>query len=364
MKKIVIDALGVRLAKSGLSVYSTEVLVRILRQLESVHVEIILHESVLRNDEFVSQINRGNVRIVGSRCNAIGLCRELFFINYFFKNTVDAVYILSSYLPVIAPYDKSIVTIHDIKNFRDKSYIGGLLKHLVIKGLLWHTMRNSSKIITVSNFTKDDILSIGYCAADKLVVAYEGSGIDSSKHENVKPVVNQPYFLAVGVNRPHKNYPNLIEAFTKFNSLHDAGNKFKLIIVGANTETLNVDDFDDVLPLSYVSDEKLASLYKYCYAFVLVSLYEGFCIPLVEAMNFSKPIITSSITATLEVAGDAAILVEPSSKDQIADALLKLSNDDKCVIELSANSKKRSKIFNWNNTADVVSSVLLEAIDY
>ncbi|MCI5059338.1 MAG: glycosyltransferase family 4 protein [Flavobacteriales bacterium] len=178
----------------------------------------------------------------------------------------------------------------------------------------------------------------------------------------------KPYCLFVGTLEPRKNLANLLMAYSKLPE--SSKSKIMLLIAGdtgwgdVNLESLikNLNLSSYVKLLGFVDEPTLATLYAYARFLVLPSLYEGFGLPLVEAMTYSLPVLTSNNSAMIEIAGNAGVLVDPLDKESIKQGLIQLINDDKLYNVLSQNAKENVRRFNWQFSANQLLTVFKEAI--
>ncbi|MFV3197320.1 glycosyltransferase family 4 protein, partial [Klebsiella pneumoniae] len=168
----------------------------------------------------------------------------------------------------------------------------------------------------------------------------------------------KPYFLIVGNRKKHKNEISSLKAFKLLKT-----DEYKVLITGSaspelmdyiNNESLN----DNVHFIGPQTDSELASLYKGAAALVFPSLYEGFGLPVVEAMSCGSPVITSNVSSLPEISGDAAILVNPLDINEIASAMNSIINDNSLKSELIEKGYKVSKHYNW----DIVRAKVKDAI--
>lgn len=199
----------------------------------------------------------------------------------------------------------------------------------------------AARIACVSEYTKQDIIRSFGIAPDKIDVVYNGANemyipLDAN---TIKQTQNQysnscPYFLFVGALHPRKNIVNLFKAFDAFKKSFNSN--FKLVIVGAkmwktseieNTYN-NMEYKNEVVFTGHLHSDKLKYIYASAHALVYVPYFEGFGIPIVEAMYCDVAVITSNITSMPEVSEDAALLVNPFSVDDIKNAMLKLVKDE------------------------------------
>ncbi len=190
-----------------------------------------------------------------------------------------------------------------------------------------------------------------------------GNGVDDAYSPNAEAYSpGYPYLLCVSNRKAHKNEPMLIRAFAQA----QIDSNIRLLFTGKATEEL--DELISSLGLEsrvsfygFVEEEQLPSLYKGALALVFPSLYEGFGLPVIESMACGTPVITSNCTSLPEVAGDAALLVDPSSPASISSAIEKLVSDIDLQESLTQRGLDQAKKFTWDLTAQRVESVLLDA---
>ena len=224
--------------------------------------------------------------------------------------------------------------------------------------------KKASRIVTVSEYSKNDISN--YYGVNKSKIDLSLNGVNSVFHPigltdqiatRKKYSYGNDYFLFVGALHPRKNIKRLLLAFDKFKSKTKSKNK--LLIVGAkmwwNDELKsafeNLTHKEEVIFTGRKSLEELQMLYASAQAFCFAPYFEGFGIPIVEAMKCACPVITSNCTAMPEVAGDAAILVDPYNIDEISEAMVNIEKDSVLRAELSEKGLIHSQSFNWNKTA-------------
>ncbi len=225
--------------------------------------------------------------------------------------------------------------------------------------------RKANRIATVSEFSKNDIATHYKIDASKIDVVYNGCNESYMPvNEEIKLKTkktfskNCDYFLFVGSLHPRKNISRLFEAFDKFKD--KASNDIKLVIVGEKyrwtTEIkktyLNMKFKQDVLFTGRLSTDKLKNVLGSAMAMTYVPYFEGFGIPILEAMNCDTPVITSNLTSMPEVAKEAALLVDPFSVDSISSAMVLIYQDKNLRNNLIEKGRKRKLDFSWNKTAN------------
>lgn len=239
-----------------------------------------------------------------------------------------------------------------------------------------YSVRNASKIFTISNASRDDIIKEYKVKADTVVVTYPGIKPESQgmnqklnkKELNEKFSISDKYILFVGTLQPRKNIERLIEAFSL---VAKRQKDTQLVIVGkkgwlyedilAAPRKFGVEK--DVIFLDFVSDEDLPSLYKYAQVFILPSLYEGFGLPVVEAMRYGCPVITSNVSSLPEAGGNAALYVDPLDVADIAEKLEKVITSPKIREEMVTKGYTHIKQFSWEKAAQETLSILVEMVE-
>ncbi len=230
----------------------------------------------------------------------------------------------------------------------------------VLSSVVPKSIRQAAHVITVSNAARREIIDHYRVAEEKISAIPNGPGrgaapltLEEARLELSKLGLNpeRPFVLTVGNLQPRKNLPRLIQAF------HQLKRNLDLVIVGPQhyraEEVLQAARSDEqhIHFTGYVSDRQLAACYRCSTAFVLPSLYEGFGLPAIEAMAHSIPIACSNAGALPEVCGDAAVMFDPLSVDDMATALDRVINDGALREKLVQAGKARAAEFSWASTA-------------
>ena len=225
----------------------------------------------------------------------------------------------------------------------------------------------ANRIVTVSNYSKLDISKTYDVNKAKIDVSLNGVNslfhpIELSEQINIQKQYSQgkEYFLFVGALHPRKNIKRLLVAFDLFKT--ETNSKNKLLIVGAkmwwNRELKeafeNLTHKDEVFFTGRKSLPELKLIYASAQAFCFVPYFEGFGIPILEAMRCGCPVITSNCTAMPEVAGEAAILVNPFNIEDIKNAMIIVEKDNDLRVKLSKKGLIHSQNFSWNKTANAL----------
>lgn len=254
------------------------------------------------------------------------------------------------------PVDKGVKTItivHDLVYLRYPKTVHQKIL-AVQKRRLDLVKKEVNTIITDSQATKKDLIDLLHIKPEKIHVIYPAVEIlaKTMTTDYELPTANK-YILSVGKQEPRKNIPRLVRAFLKAN-LKDVD----LLIVGPKgwkTESSLTTDYE--LPttikfLGFVPDHKLYSLYKSALFFVYPSLYEGFGYPVIEAMSLGCPVATSNTSSLKEISEESAIMFDPTSEDQIKDAIVKLAGDKKLQKDFAEKGKNKSTEYTLKNFAN------------
>ncbi len=265
---------------------------------------------------------------------------------------------------------KSVWTVHDLAIYDHPEWFpGGLRQWFSTRVTVPRSIRRAEKLIAPSESTKRDIIRIFNVPDGKIRVVYEGkpdaiaSEIKQPRSTNYQlPPTN--YFLFIGTIEPRKNLVRLIDAFSHFEALLRSGGvpRYRLILAGANgwnndeifmaIERANLKlGKGSVQYLGYVSEEEKISLLQNAIAFVWPSLYEGFGLPVLEAMAIGVPVITSKVSSIPEITGDAALLVNPENISEIVGAMERIAEDVAFREQLKTRGANRAKEFTWEKAA-------------
>jgi len=259
---------------------------------------------------------------------------------------------------------KKVVTIHDISVVKGEGFWTDQFREMVLSRYKKYTNGGADAIITPSEYTKSDICD--YYGVDTSRVTAIHHGItddfqilqDTQVDSRLKKLgINSPYILNVSAIQERKNMVRLIEAFDLF--LKTAENpETKLVLCGKPTygakrvfetiEKLNLSK--KVVVLGYIETESLVALYNGAMMLCFPSLYEGFGVPIIEAFACGCPVVTSNCTSMPEIAGDAGIIVEPTSVEDIAYAMKEMAKPERKE-HFSQLALERSKLFSYETTA-------------
>ena len=225
--------------------------------------------------------------------------------------------------------------------------------------------KRADHIVAVSEFTRQDIIKIYDLIPNKVTVGHNASpkGFKPS-NSNEQLIIRDrltggnPYFIYVGSLHPRKNVVNLIKAFDIFKKQNHTNHK--LVLVGRmawkNEELQEVfattEHKDDIIFTGHVSNDDLPKYLASAEALTYVSVFEGFGIPILEGMSSGTPVITSNVSSMPEVAGNAALLIDPHDPTSIATGMQRIICEPKLRDSLIAKGYERVKVFSWKKTAD------------
>ncbi len=236
--------------------------------------------------------------------------------------------------------------------------------------------KKAERIATVSEFSKQDIIKQYGIQEDIIDVVYNGVNdlyqpVNEDKKKEARDLFTngKPYFIFVSALLPRKNITTLFKAFDKFKK--GFSSEIKLLVVGEKkwwTNKMqhafkNMQYKDDVIFYGRLSPEKLLLAVGSALGLTYVSYFEGFGLPIVEAFKCETAVITSNVTSMPEIAGDAALLIDPFSVDSICDALTKIAKDENLRKDLINKGKERAKIFDWKKSADQLWKSIEKAVD-
>jgi glycosyltransferase involved in cell wall biosynthesis len=267
----------------------------------------------------------------------------------------------------VYPFKKSlkILNIYDLTFIKYPEYVDSVVKEyiqIVKKCLTWTDL-----VITISESIKQDIIEYLNVAPEKVYVTPLASRYENSYLNEIDIIslalsfpqycFNKPYLLFVSTIEPRKNINTLITAFNllkqKYKIPHD------LVLIGQKGwnytpifEAIAISPYQqDIYHLDYLSDQLVAMFYAKADVFVYPSHYEGFGLPILEAMIFEAPVVTSNVSSMPEVAGDAALLVDPNDPEQLSESILRVISDLNLRNELIKKGRERAKSFSWEKTA-------------
>ena len=261
---------------------------------------------------------------------------------------------------------KVIITIYDTVFFSAPETMGDMKAISEYK----YAAERSDLIITISESAKSDIIK--HFNVDEKKIKIVTPGIDLEKYsynyndielENIRKKYKLPekYILYLGTIEPRKNIERIVKAFKKYKK--EFNDDLKLVIVGKkgwkyeNIMKLIESMGTDIMITGYIDEEDKIPIYKFAQIFVFPSLYEGFGMPVLEAMASGTPVITSNISSMPEVAGNAGILIDPFNENEIFEAYKKILLDKKLQRKMIQKGLEQAKKFQWKKSVEILEQI-------
>ena len=291
----------------------------------------------------------------------IGLSKEMK------KNPIDVLFIGAHSVPFIHP-ENTVVTIHGLEyKYCPENY--SLRERIMLEFNTLISVKWSKRIIVPSESTKRDLIRFYKVDSEKIRVIYHGVSsikypVLSIKHNNRKSFD----ILFIGRLEKRKNLVNLIKAFELFKTRYTLHvTRYMLTIVGKEgfgfkeiKSMINQSLYkDDIIIKHYVSEEEKKELYQKAGLFVMISFYEGFGLPILEAISCGVPVICSNVSSLPEIAGEAGLLVDPNDIKQIAEAFEKIICKEDLKNDMIKKGFENVKRFNWEKCVRETMDVLL-----
>jgi len=264
---------------------------------------------------------------------------------------VDLLHSTAGFSPVVTDVP-TVLTIHDISPITHPEWFSWGYAALY-RALTPLALRSVDHVVTISEFSRSEITETYPRTNGKVSTVH--NGFTPIPEDDVAPVDGldeERYLLFVGSLNPRKNLTRLLDAYERYRQRVD--DPLPLVLAGARRDVFAAVDrppIADVRALGFVPDAQRNWLYHHATALVFPSLYEGFGLPIVEAMDCGTPVLTSNVGAMAEVAGDAAVLVDPTDTDDIAAGIERVATDDALRRALVESGRDRVDAFTWASTA-------------
>ncbi|MEK9152950.1 MAG: glycosyltransferase family 1 protein [Patescibacteria group bacterium] len=283
------------------------------------------------------------------------------------KRPPDLLFVPAHTLPVILP-KHSINTIHDV-GFAARPEFYSPSERRQQTAATRRAVRRASRILTVSEFSKNELLRRFGAKPEKIEVT--PLGYDAERFHRIEDRGElrrvladygfaQPYFLCVGRLESKKNLAGLLKAFRNFKTHRGAGDPVKLVLVGkrglgyqaAMAEIALLPVAESVIELGYIAPEHMAHIYSGAVALLFPTWYEGFGLPVLEAWACGTPVIVSKAASLPEVCGSACQFVDPSNGETITNAMDQILTEQNMSVRLAALGSQRVGNFSWKKTAE------------
>jgi glycosyltransferase involved in cell wall biosynthesis len=324
------------------------------------------HQFVLLGDPAcLERYANGRTEIVPFQEPIYSVREQIRFPRRVLRNT--GVLLCPHYNIPLTTFPRVVVIVHDLAHLVLPQFFGERAKRLYAYFFFYVMLRNAVRIITPSEFTRNEILKHLPIAADRLVTIPNGPGrsfirsVDSSIDRLRRLDVVSPYILAVGNMKPHKNLQVLLEAFCI--ARQQMGDpKLKLVITGKSTETRETQfrfpgwsrerlEAENVVLTGYVPDEDMPGLYGNASLYVTASLYEGFGLTPLEALRFGTLPLVADAAALSEVVADPDLRFDPKDPKDLASKILMLMNKPELLHQKLLEQRERMRQFSWDSTA-------------
>ena len=343
-----------------------------IKMINSLPTEV-KYELVIRfsSNEYVAKIKQnGVIRLFGGK-NFRGKASLLNFINkpYSIRSLKSGDYDIyhkthyDTYGHKYANDKKIIVTIHDMNCFKIPHYYNSKYVNNIKKLQKVSTLR-ADKIIAVSDNTKNDLCEYLGISENKITTIYHGIDIATNNNTD-RSVFNYPYLLFVGARYSYKNFDNLVRVFKNISAKYTdlflicTGNSFTL------KEQKMIHDFNlhnKIIHIS-ASEEMMNNLYSNAELFIYPSYYEGFGMPLLEAMSCACPVACSNTSCFPEIAHNAAVYFDPHSIDNMTETVFMVLSDNVLKEKMKKNGIEQVKLFSWKKCASAHLNVYSEIME-
>lgn len=339
------------LGRGGIAQYTYNLVKNLLLEDRENHYVLFFETKISQKlKKIIEQKNCSVKYFPLKRCKFLPLIHSHFIVSQFLnKQRMDVYHSPTGSLP-LGYRGQSIITIHDLAIYKHPEWFP-LYQWFSKKVVVPYSLKRAGKIIAVSKNTKQDIIKIFHISPPKIKVIYEGGLSFPAKQEEWE---TKDYILFIGTLEPRKNLGRLIKAFGLYRKRYSKARE-KLVIVGgegwkfkpiyALVEELGLQK--EIKFLGYVSEKRKIELLKQAKVFVFPSLYEGFGLPILEAMGLDVPVICANGSALNEIAGDAAFFVDPQNTHSILQGLVKVLSNKALRDNLRKKGLIRTQLFSW-----------------
>jgi len=361
--KVGIDArFSLRQPRRGIGTYSMHLLTSLVAIAK--HIDFIIY--IDRDDVEGVLPSLPNIKIRKLKPSVYPLWEQFVLPIAVLRDKLDLLHTLGNTAPLWMPArTKLILSLMDVMFLQSGEFIPVPTTFYQRLGRIYRSWvaptnaRCSSAVITISNFSRQDILHlIPYLAPEKVVPIHLSCDPHFSLKKGLKPIAaDRSYLLCLGAEDPRKNTLRIVQCYLNALQNYDIdqdlvicgyarweGSPSHLLVQAANAEAR-------VRFLPFISTDDLIVLYQQATALLYISLYEGFGIPILEAFTSGCPVIASNSTSIPEVGGDAAIYVDPTNTSAIEEAIVRLCNDSLLQSDLRRRGYVRAKCFSWEKVA-------------
>lgn len=357
MYKILVSAMGYDSGKSGISEYMRSTIAELAK---SNQVAVL----ILKKELKVFPADMPNVKIISYPDSLakpiINMLWHLFILPFRFNfKDYDFVFLPAGNRRLFCFYPiKTLVTMHDLSQYHIEGKYDRF-RVFYVKKLIPHFLKKAHKIFSISNSTKIDLLNYYKTPEEKIVINYNGFNSDRYKAVNAsaeseKRLFEKKYILYVArIEHPGKNHMNLIKAYEMLSE--NIKNEYQLVFAGSfwNGGEVVKDyvqkskDAENIKFMGFVEDKIMPGLYRNASLYAFPSFYEGFGIPILEAMSTGVPVVCSNTSSLPEVGGDAVYTFDPANTSDIRDKIKFVLENPKVKDEMVKKGFARAKEFSW-----------------
>ncbi len=348
-------AIDARIVNSSTGRY-IERLLTYLESLDSPHEFSIL---VQKKDQDYWKPTKSNFRVVIADYHQYTFAEQIGFYFFLRKLNADLVHFCMPQQPLLYR-GRAVTTVHDLNLIRITENEGMpwpilKTKQAIFSFLLRTVVKRSARIITPTEYTRNDLLSFQQLPKEKVIVTYESADLVGETEDPVEQCIGKQFLLVVGRAETYKNQRGAIEAHQLLLIAHP---ELQLVIVGKRDQTSQEleewtlrEGYRNIIFYGFASDEQLAWLYNHCSVYVFPSFMEGFGLPGLEAMKHGAPVASSNATCLPEVYGDAAVYFDPEDHHDMTQKIDTILSNEQLRSELIEKGKKRAASFSWQRMA-------------
>lgn len=361
IKKVLINIRQLQFRYTGVQSYIYNLCISLVKEFPHIHFDLATLNYQNDNQYIETLRKNSNTTILNTEAGSSSLV-DIYFDHFLVSKLVtkqDIYFNPVNITPVFKkPGVKYVVGVLDLCTFIVPKTTTLLLKtyyRLFLPG----SLKRADKIIAISKSTKKDIIKIFKTNPKKISVVYLGIDTKILKSNYSINQKKEKYFLTMATSR-RKNIQNVLKAFAAFSNMFPSI-KFKIVVnnpklseeVGVSLKKLNIKNKVELME-NYISKEKLSSLYSGALGFVYCPVYEGFGLPVLEAMSKNCPVITSTTSSLPEVAGKSALTVNPHSFQEIAKAMTSIAENLPLRQKMILEGQKNITKFSWKKSAQKV----------
>lgn len=350
----------------GIYNITKSVVVRLAKQLPKEHQLVVIGNENNREDFAVDGVEFHSVNLDINSTKAILLWETVKVNSYIKKLRLDEIVFPRGFTSLFCPV-KDVIIVHDLIPFYyDKHFPGVLNKvqNAYVMMRMKSSIRTADKIITISEYSKKDILKVVPKAEKKVNVILHGYEAHNGEIEEVKDAPEN-YFYGITSKLPHKNAVGLIKAYIAYYKMTEK--PYDLVVAGLPSLSVVEGGLGCEIPdevrahihcNKFMDDKRFYSLFAHAKGFVFLSRIEGFGLPPLEAMELGVPVVCSNATSLPEVVKDAGLLVNPEDADEAARAMKRITEEPELAKELVRKGYDNLKNFNWEERVDRYIEVL------